>query len=123
MEIVMELERKDINFTWSVYDLERTDDEEKRVIAVHWKCVGEYLNYKSERTGVTKEFQEQFCQDIYDVMDGKEFIPYEDLTQEICITWVKYAPGFNPLKVELGILNSIVEQIKPPVLNGVPWEK
>jgi hypothetical protein len=109
---------KDVDFVWKVFDLEYTNDDEKRVTAVHWECTGTYIKdentYVSSRSGVMSNFSP----------NEEDFIPFENLTEEKCVQWVRNTTAnFNQAKVLSSIAHSILEQSKPEVINGVPWEK
>jgi hypothetical protein len=55
------------------------------------------------------------------------FIPYEQLTEEIVINWIKNNVGEEVLtsieeNIEIRIQNRITELANPPFLQGKPWE-
>jgi hypothetical protein len=56
-----------------------------------------------------------------------EFIPFENLTEEIVISWVKYAidrdkQGLSsPKTVEEYLIEQIELQKNPPTATGTPW--
>lgn len=54
--------------------------------------------------------------------NSPSFIPYEDLTEAICIDWVKDCLGTDEvLSIESNLEEQIQEQISPTILNGKPW--
>jgi len=54
--------------------------------------------------------------------ESETFIPFEDLTEEIVIDWVKDKLGEETLAaMELAYDNNIAMQQNPPVVSGTPW--
>lgn len=50
---------------------------------------------------------------------GEEFIPYSDLTEEICIGWVKDVLGATTVSI---IEQNLVHRVNnPPTDSGLPW--
>ena len=53
---------------------------------------------------------------------SKSFIPYEDLTEDTCIDWVKADLGSESVdSIEAGISSNLDEQVNPTDAAGVPW--
>jgi len=53
---------------------------------------------------------------------SKSFIPYEDLTEDICIGWVKADLGSESVdSIEASISSNLDEQISPINAEGIPW--
>lgn len=53
---------------------------------------------------------------------SKSFIPYEDLTEENCIDWVKADLGSESVaSIEARISSDLDEQVNPTDAAGVPW--
>ena len=53
------------------------------------------------------------------VPDNNNFIPYEDLTEEVVLQWI-YAQ-VDKDEVEQLLLNALQERITPTKTMGVPW--
>lgn len=110
-----ELTNKDVDYDLKIYDLEYVADT-KTVTAIFWKCDGkielEGKEYSSTRQGKVDEFR----------IDEEEFIEYEDITEEKCLEWLNNSKQFHQGMVKGAILESIKQQLRPPVLNGVPWK-
>jgi hypothetical protein len=62
----------------------------------------------------------------FSTADVTDFIPYEDLTEEIVIAWIKETLGENGIiSIEACIQGQIDSQINPPqvpVNTPLPWE-
>ena len=53
---------------------------------------------------------------------SKSFIPYEDLTEDTCIDWVKADLGSESVaSIEAVISSDLDEQVNPTDAAGVPW--
>lgn len=53
---------------------------------------------------------------------SKSFIPYEDLTEDNCIDWVKADLGSESVdSIEASISSDLDNQINPVDAAGVPW--
>jgi len=53
---------------------------------------------------------------------SKSFIPYEELTEDICIDWVQELLGSESVEsIEATISRNLDEQISPINAEGVPW--
>ena len=63
---------------------------------------------------------------IFEDVVGPDFIPYEDLTEDLVISWVKEALGANKVtEVELAVNQLAItkrQEIENPVIeSGLPW--
>ena len=53
---------------------------------------------------------------------SKSFIPYADLTEATCITWVQESLGSESVEsIEAAISRNLDEQISPIDAEGLPW--
>ena len=53
---------------------------------------------------------------------SKSFIPYEDLTEDNCIDWVKVDLGSESIDaIEASISTNLDKQVNPTNAAGVPW--
>jgi hypothetical protein len=103
---------------WTIQQLERKAND-GFVVNVHWR----YSMTETEETGKT------YYADIYSVASYTEnpeaegYIPYEELTKEIVVGWVKDSLGEERLEeIEKSLTEQIQSQKNPPILAGIPWE-
>ena len=96
-------------FTITQLDRQTTDNF---VTTVHWTATqtdGEY----SASTYSTASFAKE---------DGVNLIPYEDLTPEDVVRWVKESLGEEGVAaIDLALANNIALQKAPLVATGTPW--
>jgi len=108
-----------ITYTWSIVNLERYVTN-GIVYTAHW-AVNAVLPSSEENS-----------EDIYvgsygstglePPSEGDEFIPYEDLTPEIVINWVKEKLGEEQISsIEASLASQIDEKINPGKMFGLPW--
>jgi hypothetical protein len=100
---------------WQIKQMER-NLLDNGVVKVHWKCrideinVEEETAYTANRSGTI---------DFVPDPSSDDFVPYESLTEETVLGWVKAA-----LDVE-GIESSLASQIEaqktPATIAGTPW--
>jgi hypothetical protein len=102
---------------WTIHQLERKSDD-GFVLNVHWRYA--MIDYDKEKT---------YYADTYGVAsftentESESYIPYENLTEEIVISWVKDYIGQEQLQeIELNLSTQIEQQKKPTILVGLPWE-
>lgn len=105
-----------ITYTWKVSQVEAYPEVEGKsnvVFTVHWRLHGtegefEGSLYGSHTISLKKE---------------GDFIPYEDLTEEIVISWVKEAMGEEDVGLyEANIASQIEKARNPTVINPpLPW--
>jgi hypothetical protein len=101
---------------WIIHQLERQADN-GFVFNVHWR-------YSITET----ENGQTYYADTYSVAsysqdpESENYIPYEDLTEEIVVGWVKDSLGEERLlEIETSLTQQIENQKNPPVLQGIPW--
>ena len=97
---------------WFVKDLDRTY-EDGIVYTVHWCATASQDGYIDSTYGT-------FGLDKPE--EGDEIIPYEDLTEEIVLSWLFETPNFDNEGVEKGLQEKIDQQITPTYGSGVPWD-
>jgi hypothetical protein len=95
---------------WKINTLEYTNDNDKGVVTAHWDCTLSEGEYSARRYG-SCSFQPDATSDDY--------IPFEDLTEEIVLGWVKAEVGEED--VEASITAQIEEKKNPAILKGFPW--
>ena len=125
MEVIVVLDlrairRQDVSYVWKITNLEMSDDN--TVKTVFWFCEGKFLNtesgieYSSIRDGELNVM-------LLDLPEDYKFIQFNDLTEEVCLSWLSFHPNFVDQQVEAEIAKSITKQIRPSLLTKVPWEK
>jgi len=96
-------------FTISQLDRQTTDNF---VTTVHWNATQTDGKY-SASTYSTASFAKE---------DGVNLIPYEDLTPEDVVRWVKNSLGEDGVAaIDLALANNIALQKAPLVATGTPW--
>ena len=107
-----------VSYLWNCtrVDVYPVEDENPDVVYnVHWSLLGA-SNEDLMPSG--QPYQASFVgTQMLDTSTITEFIPFEDLTNEIVTAWVITAMGPEEVEaVELGIFNMIEEQINPTSL-------
>jgi len=104
-----------MNKIWTIHQLERKADD-GFVINVHWR----YAFAETPEDG-----ERQYYADTYSVTsytqgpEAESYIPYEELTEEIVIGWVKESIDLEA--IEKSLEDQIEDQKNPPILQGLPW--
>lgn len=108
-----------ITYTWKLLGLKKTDTPtaDGVIIGTQWKCTGvDEDGNEGVFTGATPFTQ---------VTESTDFVPYEDLTEEIVLGWVKdVAVGYYWDHIEDQILRQINAKKNPVVEVGdsdFPW--
>jgi hypothetical protein len=101
--------------TWTIHQLERKADN-GFVVKVHWR-------YSMTDTNA---LDVDYYADTYSVLSYTQFeetfIPFEDLTKEIVVEWVKETLGEEQLHtIEDSLIEQIESQKNPPIFVGLPW--
>ena len=94
--------------TWTIVNMER-DASTGFVNTVHWTC---------------SDVDGEFSGRTYGAMglSGELVIPYEQLTEEVVIGWVKAAMGEETVAAhEAAVAAQIAEAKAPAVATGTPW--
>jgi hypothetical protein len=105
-----------ITNTWNVLQMDaypEKDGEEDVVFTVHWTLTGTDGTYNGSVYGSVG----------VNVDPEEPFTPYEDLTQEQVIGWVKDALGEDQVaSYEENVAQQIENQINPPIVTPpLPW--
>jgi hypothetical protein len=106
-----------INYTWIVTQLltETIEGNENYVVIAHCETIGVDGEYSASVPNVIQ----------FSTEDVTVFIPYEDLTEEMVITWIKESLGEEGvLSIEASIQAQIEAQKNPPVTpqeTPLPW--
>jgi hypothetical protein len=108
-----------VSYLWDCtrVDVYPVEDENADVVYnVHWSLLGA-SNEDLMPSGQPYQASSVGIQ-VLDTSTITEFIPFEDLTNEIVTAWVITAMGPEEVEaVELGIFNMIEEQINPTSLS------
>lgn len=102
---------------WTIHQLERKSDN-GFVLNVHWRfaiteTTEEGKNYYADSYSVASYQQDE---------NAEDFIPFEDITEEIVVGWVKESLGEEQLaSMEASLLQQIESQKNPPIVYGLPW--
>ena len=101
---------------WSVETLEYTNDANKIVARVHWRChAREDQNgeiYATDYIGVSE------VDEI--TADAEGFIPYTELTESTTLGWAW--AKIDKDQIEDRVKQTIAEQTTPALKSGRPWE-
>ena len=98
-------------YTWGIANLER-ETSDGYVFTAHWTLSatdGEHIASSYGSIGFERPEEE-------------ELIPFEDLTEELVISWVQEKLGEESItSMESALQSQIEEQKKPTKESGVPW--
>ena len=106
------------NYIWTITNLytETIEGKEDYVVTAIYDVVGTDGTYTASLTSNSAQFSTE---------DVTTFIPYEDLTEEIVVGWVKESLGENGIiSIEACIQGQIDSEITPPVSptnTPLPW--
>ena len=106
-------------YTWKVANLERTVADGK-VGTVHYtvSAVSDVVDPSSENGGF-------YSAGAYGSvgLDGEVSVPFEDLTEEVVVGWVKEALGGDEkvAEIEAALAAQIEQKITPSTAVGKPW--
>lgn len=106
-----------VTYTWNIVQLETYPSLDGKVDAlctVHWRLAGQEGDVLVELAGATGLNQTSTLED---------FIPYEDLTKETVIQWVKDTLGESSVKeIEDAVAGEIQRRVAPKVvIRDAPW--
>jgi len=94
--------------TWKIVNMER-DASTGFVSTVHWTCSDVDGDYSGSTYGSIG-------------LSGELVTPYEELTEETVIGWVKAAMGAETVAAhEAAVAAQIAEAKAPKVATGMPW--
>ena len=106
-------------YTWSVNTLDR-ELSDGVVYTVHWTLSASRPNpnVSGESYTAGSYGSQGFTADPSD----PNFVPYDQLTEAICIGWVQDALGAEVVAaMESGLSSNLDEQENPTQAAGVPW--
>ena len=100
---------------WKISQLERVTTD-NGVITAHWVCSDTDANGNSGSVYGSQGFE-------YDAA-SPDFIPFESLTEDTVIGWVKAAMGAETVAAHEANVAAQIEAAKAPkTAAGVPWSK
>ena len=98
-----------ISYTWSINQMDRLTSD-NFVVTVHYTVSAVDGDFTASTYGTVSYTQE-----------SNNFIPFENLTPEIVIGWVKESLGEETVEASLA---SQIEALKNPVqVSGLPWSQ
>ncbi len=100
-----------MNINWQVQNMTR-DLSNGFVINVAWSCTASQDSASAFYGGTTVYTQE-----------SDNFIPYDDLTEEIVLGWVYEALGGQKAEIEASLTAKVEKQLNPTTANGMPWSQ
>jgi len=108
-------------YTVAIANLERQTDS-GNVYTAHW-----VVNARTEGTesapSVTASAGAYGSIGLEAPAEGDEVIPYEELTQEIVVGWVKEKLGEEQVaSTEAALATQIADQLAPKSASGIPWQ-
>ena len=98
---------------WSIVELERHTSD-GLVITAHWEAVKESEGKRARVYG-------SVGLPMKDPSDPT-FVPFEELTEDVVIGWVKTQLGEEQVaEYEASLDAQLDALINPPILTGIPW--
>lgn len=102
-----------ITYSWTIKNLEYTNDDDKGVLLAQWAFIGSDEEHSAQISGF---------QSLEPNPQAESYIPFEELTEEDVVSWIKNILGEEDLaKKEQVIAQKIQEQKTPKVQSGLPW--
>ena len=101
--------------TWKIGTLEYTNNSDKIVKSVHWRC------FDSKEVDGNLHNADQYGSVTLDEIaaDASGFIAYSDLTEAKCLEWLYTKVNKN--EIETKISDAIAASENPPIKSGTPW--
>ena len=101
-------------YTWKVSQLER-ESSDGYVFTAHW-------NVNATETVEDKTYSAGAYGSIGLERPEEDLIPFENLTEELVVSWVLDKLGEEQVtNMETSLTNQIQEQKTPSKLQGLPW--
>ena len=101
--------------TWQIGTLEYTNNSDKIVTNVHWRCFD-----SKEANGELHTADEHGSIALDGITaDAAGFIAYADLSESKCLEWV-YAK-LNKNEIETKVADALTASASPPTKSGTPW--
>ena len=101
--------------TWQIGTLEYTNNSDKIVTNVHWRC------FDSKEANGELHTADNYGSVALDEIaaDAAGFIAYSDLTEAKCLEWAH--SKLNKDDIEKAIADAIAALENPPIKSGTPW--
>ena len=100
-----------ITYNYSIGNLEYSNDDTKGVLIVHYRITATLDDAESVTSYGTVSFTPN--------PDDPNFTPFDQLTEETVIGWVKDALDTD--EIEQALANKLNEKLNPTVVAGLPW--
>lgn len=101
-------------FTWNIAQLER-ETNDGYVFTAHW-------NVNATETVEDKTYSAGAYGSIGLERPEEDLIPFEELTEELVVSWVLDKLGEEQVvNMETSLTNQIQEQKTPSKIQGLPW--
>ena len=99
-----------MNTTYTIANLEYTNDDNKAVTIAHWRVTAQDGDYTASSYG-TQSFEAD--------PESPDYVAFADLTEEVVIGWVK--DSMDTDEIEANLASQIEAQKTPATLSGLPW--
>jgi len=101
-------------FTWTIANLERTNDADRGVVVAHYRCDG-----VDGEQSIGAYGSQSFTPDP----SADDYVAFADLTEATVVGWVQNALGGaeKVAEIEAAIQAKIDEVKNPTVVAEVPW--
>lgn len=109
-----------ISYTWAIASLER-HAADGVVYTAHWTLSASGAEGTEGASAPSASAYGSIGLEAPDT-DSEDFVPYEDLTEEVVIGWVKDKLGEEQVtSMEEALEAQIAEQLAPSKATGIPW--
>ena len=99
-----------ITYNYTIANLEYTNDETKGVVVAH---------YRIDAVDGEESVGAYGSMNFVPKPDDPNFTPFEQLTEETVLGWVK--AELNTAEIEQALANKLNEKLNPTVVAGLPW--
>ena len=101
--------------TWQVGTLEYTNNSDKIVTQVHWRCFD-----SKEANGELHTADNNGSVALDEIAaDAAGFVAYADLSEAKCLEWVQ--AKLDKDEIETKVADAITASENPPIKSGTPW--
>ena len=101
----------DITYQYSISNLEYTNDDSKCVVVAHYNVKAMWGKEYTRSYGTVS-----FSPDP----DSPDFVPFEDLTEDTVLDWVKNELDAD--SIEATLASKLEKTNAPKTVSGLPWE-
>lgn len=96
-------------FKWAIANTEYTNDDEKYISILHWRCDGSDGEHSIGAYG-TQSFTKS---------EGETITEFSKVTEEIALQWL--FEKLNKEEIEAAVQAKLDELANPPLISGLPW--